>query len=80
MIGQKYQPSSFGVAVANATQAFWIGLLGVEDEQLYFLVAEQPRAAIDWPRVHALESEVGFGAGNEEAGGLVETVSRSKSR
>src|SRR5918995_5176573 len=74
MIGQKHQPSSFGIAVANATQAFGIGLLGVEDEQLYFLVAEQTRAAIDWPRVHALESEVGFGARDEEAGGLMEAV------
>src|SRR5678815_2561805 len=25
-----------------------------------------------WPRVHALEFEIGFGAGDEEAGGLME--------
>jgi len=38
------------------------------------LVAEQSRAAIDRSRVHALEFEVGFGAGDEEAGGLIEAV------
>jgi hypothetical protein len=74
MIGQKHESSSLGIAIADATQSFGIGLLGVEDEPLYFLVAEQPRAAIDWPRVHALEFEIGFGAGGEEAGGLMEAV------
>src|SRR5688500_16366131 len=74
MIGQKYQRSSLGIAIADATQAFGIGLLGVEDEKLHFLVAEQPRAPIDGSRIYALEFEVGFGAGNEEAGGLMEAV------
>jgi hypothetical protein len=74
MIGQKHQSSTFGIAIADTTQAFAIRLLGVENNQLHFLVAEQPRAAIDSPRIHALEFEVGFGAGDEEAGGLMEAV------
>jgi hypothetical protein len=74
MIGQKHQSSTFGIAIADTTQAFALRLLGVENNQLHFLVAEQPRAAIDSPRIHALEFEVVFGAGDEEAGGLMEAV------
>ena len=47
---------------------------GSRKQQLHFLIAEQPRPAIDSPRLHALEFEVGFGAGDEEAGGLMEAV------
>ena len=50
----------------------------VECTGFYFLVAEQSCAAVDRPRVHALEFEVGFGAGDKEAGGLMEAVERSK--
>src|SRR3989338_3267934 len=74
MIGQKHQLPSLGIAIADATQPRRIGLLGIEHEQFYFLVAEQSHAAIDRPRVHALESEIGFGASDEEAGGLIEAV------
>ena len=38
------------------------------------MVAEQSRAAIDRARIDALEFEVGLGAGDEEAGGLVQAV------
>ena len=47
---------------------------GIEYYEFYFLVAEQSRAAIDRARIHALEFEVGFGASDKEAGGLMEAV------
>ena len=47
-------------------------LAGVEYNEFYFLIAEQPGAAIDRARIHALEFEIGFGAGDEEAAGLME--------
>ncbi len=42
MIDQKPRASSLSVAIANAKQAFGIGLLRVEDEQLYFLAQSNP--------------------------------------
>src|SRR5215510_12401204 len=74
MIGKKHQPSSLAVPVANAPQPFGIALLGVKDDQLHILVANQSRAAIDGPRVDTLEFEVGSGTGNEEALALMEPV------
>ena len=74
MIGQEYQSPTFGIAIADATQPCRVVPAGVEYNEFYFLVAEQSRAAIDRSRVHALEFEVGFGAGDEEAGGLIEAV------
>src|SRR5262245_13515014 len=74
MIGKKHQPSSLAVAVANAPQPLGIALLGVKDDQLHILVANQSRAAIDGPRADTLEFEVGSGTGNEEALALMEPV------
>src|SRR5690242_3067321 len=74
MIGQKHQGSSFLVAIANAPQPFGISLQGIKDDQMYFLIANQARAAIDRPRVDSFAFEVGFGAGNEEALALVEAI------
>ena len=67
MIGQKHQSASLGIAIADATQPLRIVPPGVEYEQFHFLVAEQPRAAIDRARLHEPEFEVGFGVGDEEA-------------
>ena len=74
MIGQKHQPPSLGIAIADTAQPRRVALLGVEYDEFDFLVAEQSRAAVHRVRIHALESEVGFGAGDKEAAGLIEAV------
>src|SRR4029453_14872910 len=68
MIGQEYQSPTFGIAIADATQPCRVVPARVEYNEFYFLVAEQSCAVVDRPRVHALEFEVGFGAGDKETG------------
>jgi hypothetical protein len=67
MIGQKQQPLAFAIAVANPPQSFGVSLLGVKDDQLYFLPANRARAAIEGRRVRVFAFEIGFSAGKEEA-------------
>ena len=75
LVGQEDQPlAALGVLEADAPQVVRALLAAVEAIERDGLVAEDPVAAIGGRRLHSAGIEVGFGADDEEAAGLMEDM------
>ena len=75
VVGEKDQRlAGFGILEANAAQWRREALARVEAGEHDRLVADQPRGAVDRMRVATLNLEIGLGAGDEEAAGLMKAV------
>ena len=75
VVGQEHEPlARFGILEFDPAQRRLEALLGVKAGEHDGLVADKPRTPVYRMRVTALRLEVGFGADDEEAAGVLEAT------